>query len=282
VGLLSALLTKSDLVFSDAFNHASIVDGIRLSGAKKIIYPHLNTETLSTQLRAHSRESGLRVIVTESLFSMDGDIAPLKTLATLAKKHHALLIVDEAHATGIFGAGLIQVLNLSSEVFATIHTGGKALGAAGAWVAGSKNLRDYLIQFSRAFIYSTAMIPAQALLLQLATEHWTCVGRARASTLFEKIEFLNAELKQLRAIADINIPMMKTPIIPIILGDADRTMKIAASLQDQGFDVRGIRPPTVPERTSRLRIILHDQNTKEEISGLIKALFFAFRNEVHE
>ena len=156
VGLLSALLSEKDIVFSDRLNHASIIDGIRLSRARKIVFPHNDLNALERGLEAAENQGGLRVIVTESLFSMEGDFSPLRALALLARKQGACLVVDESHATGLYGdfeknrgGGRVQMLGLGAEVLATVHTGGKALGVGGAWVCGSRLLRDYLINFSR-------------------------------------------------------------------------------------------------------------------------------------
>ncbi|MEW6055350.1 MAG: 8-amino-7-oxononanoate synthase [Bdellovibrionota bacterium] len=274
LGLLSALLRAEDTVFSDELNHASIVDGIKLSRAKKVVYPHHNLTALREALIAQGNTGGIRLIVTESVFSMDGDIAPLRSLADLAEEYDAILIVDEAHATGLFDAGIVKHQGLSERVFATVHTGGKVLGASGAWVAGSTQLRDYLIQFSRPFIYSTAPFPAQALLLKLAVEHWRDVGRKRSKTLFEKVRFFRNELGP-----SVEVPSTESPILPILIGNTERALKVTDHLQKSGFDIRAIRPPTVPPGGDRLRVILHWQNSEAEILALAQSLKFVLEKE---
>ena len=272
VGLLSALLRPGDTVFSDQNNHASIIDGIRLSGAEKEIYRHGDLEHLSELLKdSHQNSNHLKVIVTESLFGMDGDIAPLAELADLAEKSGALLIVDEAHATGLWGtfeahrgAGLVQAMGLSKKVFATIHPAGKALGVGGAWVCGSSLLKDYLINFCRAFIFSTAPSPWLALLLKNSVEYWKQVGQERAIRVLAR----SADLSKKWGLDG----GVKGPILPVILGSNERAIRVARNLQAKGLDVRAIRPPTVPQGTARLRVTLHWRNSDEEIKILTQAV----------
>lgn len=270
VALLSALLRPTDIVFSDALNHASLIDGIRLSGARKEIYRHADVshlrDLLSTSLKASSSSESLRIILTESLFGMDGDLAPLQELADLAEEFDALLIVDEAHATGLWGqlqennpkgggpkgGGIIQALGLSNRVFATIHPAGKAMGVSGAWVCGDAQLKDYLINFSRGFIFSTAPSPFIFLLLKSAVEYWKEVGPLRAQAVLERARYFN----------------QPGPIVPILLGDNHRAMEAALHLQAMRYDVRAIRPPTVPTGTARLRITLHWHHPWDELEGL--------------
>ncbi len=280
IGLLTALLKPGDTVYSDALNHASIIDGVRLSGVRKRIYPHGhgNTAALRAMLAEDRFEPGLKLIVTESLFSMDGDIAPLQQLAALAQECRASLIVDEAHATGLFGdlaagrgGGLVQQLGLREKVFVTIHTGGKALGAGGAWIAGDGQLKEYLVNFSRPFIFSTAPIPALARLLQLAVEYWREAGPARAAGVLGKAAELHRQLRAAN-LPQVALPDIAGPIIPVILGDNERTLRIASALQTAGFDARAIRPPTVPEDTARLRLTVTWPLSALEIERFIGAL----------
>ncbi len=279
VGFLSALLTESDTVFSDQYNHASLVDGIRLSRAKKIIYPHLDLSFLRASLEKCKQTSGLKVIVTESLFSMDGDFAPLEALANLAQEFSALLIVDEAHATGLWGnfeqkkgSGLVQRLGLSSKVFATIHTGGKSLGVGGAWICGDALLKEYLVNFSRSFIYSTAMVPVVAHVLAESVKFWQEVGMGRAQEVHQKAQWLHQELKERGLISQKTV----SPILSVILGSNERALQAATRLQECGFDVRAIRPPTVPVNTARLRVTvnwsLSDQNLQQFVNALQEAV----------
>lgn len=261
LGLLSALLHEDDLVFSDAFNHASIIDGIRLSKAQKIIFAHQNYDFLEQQLKTHQSNKNLKVIVTESLFSMEGTQADLKKLATLAQQFNALLIVDEAHSTGLWGKSLVATLGLTDQVFATIHTAGKSLGASGAWVAGSHTLRQYLIHFARSFIFSTAPLPALPLLLQEVIKFYEMVGAQRATTVLQRAQ-------QLRHLMPDSIAKNDSPIISLVVGENQRALKISQFLQHKDWDVRAIRPPTVPANTARLRITVKWVNSEQQLFNL--------------
>jgi 8-amino-7-oxononanoate synthase len=276
MGLLSAVLGPQDLVYSDQYNHASLIDGIRLSGAQKQIYPHFNVPALRGLLQASAKTSGLKFIVTESLFGMDGDIAPLRELVELAEEFSALVIVDEAHATGLWGdfemnlgGGLVQAMGLSDRVFATIHPGGKAMGMGGGWVCGDAKLKDYLINCSRAFIFSTAPMPLMAIGLSAAVNHWQSVGRERAQKVLAQAKFLQKVLREENGLALGNI---QGAIVPVILGENARTLEVAEGLQERGFDVRAIRPPTVPHGTARLRVTINSLHSVENILHLCRAL----------
>ncbi len=261
VGLFSGLLRETDTIFSDTLNHASIIDGIRLSKAKRIIYPHLGYDFLEAELQKTKDCSGLRVIVTESLFSMEGTVANLPHLVALAEKYDALLIVDEAHSTGLWGNCLVAHLGLTDRVFATVHTAGKTLGAAGAWVAGSKVLRDYLIHFARSFIYSTAPLPLSAHLLQAALGFYQQVGAERA----EKVRTRARWFRELIGIPGNGTLFDESPIISIPVGDSAQALQISHQLQALGWDVRAIRPPTVPEGTARLRLTVKWSNDEAQL-----------------
>src|SRR5262249_30915925 len=171
LGLLTSLVSKEDLVFSDELNHVSIIDGIRLSGARKAIYPHGDLNVLEAQLRSHAGDSGRKIVVTESVFSMDGDIADIAAIVGLAARYGAWVIVDEAHATAVHGPGgrgIVAGAGLSDRVLAILHTCGKALASAGAFVCGSAILKEHLINHARTFIFSTAMPPYMATQIQAA------------------------------------------------------------------------------------------------------------------
>ncbi len=287
VGLLSSLLRPEDVIFSDQFNHASIIDGIRLSGARKKIYPHLDAQALRSLLELDALYSGknenhqkyLKIIVTESLFSMDGDLAPLNSYVELAEEFSALLIVDEAHATGLWGSqsredrqggGWVQSLGLSQRVFATVHPAGKALGVGGAWVSGSAELKEYLVNFSRSFIYSTAPIPLLAILLQTAIYYWKQVGHERAKIVLERSQYLQNALSQ-EVGQRVCIPRVPGLIVPVLIGGNSESLALAQRLQELGFDVRAIRPPTVPEGSARLRLTVHWNQSKEDLDRLVDA-----------
>jgi 8-amino-7-oxononanoate synthase len=249
VGLLQALVGAEDVVLSDERNHASLIDGLRLTKARRIIYPHLDLNAVDSALRL--RRSGRAFVITESVFSMDGDLAPLAELADLAETHGALLIVDEAHATGLYGnggSGRVEALRLRDRVLATVHTGGKALGSGGAWVAGPAFVRDLLINRARAFIFSTAPLPALAAALEaaldiLAAEGWRCAEVHRKAALLRE------------SLAAVQVATTgAAPIVPVIVGDNAAAMALESGLREAGFDSRAVRPPTVPVGTARLRV----------------------------
>jgi 8-amino-7-oxononanoate synthase len=251
VGLLSTLLGPGDLVLSDERNHASLIDGIRLAGARKIVYPHQDLNALEGALGA-ARASGRRVVVTESLFSMDGDLTPLAPLVALAESRGALVIVDEAHATGLYGArgsGRVEELGLGSRVLATVHAGGKALGCAGAWVAGPSVLRDALVNRARSFVFSTAPLPVLTAALEGALD---VVGHepGRRQETHRKAALLRGALRE----AGADVGRSDSPIVPVLLGENERALAFQEGLARAGFDVRAIRFPTVPKGTARLRV----------------------------
>lgn len=249
LGLLGTFIERNDLVFSDEHNHASIIDGIRLSRAKRIKFPHCDVSRLAQMLR-EAPTGTQKFLVTESLFSMDGDFAPLAEYAELCKETSTTLIVDEAHAVGIYGArgsGYIEQTGTDDAVFLSVNTAGKALGVAGAFVAGPEWAIDYLIQRARPFIFSTAPPPpvAAALDASLAIIHDEPERRA---LLLKQSEFLRGLL---------GIKETNSQIIPVIFGENDRASNAADELQRQGFDVRAMRPPTVPVGTARLRVTVN-------------------------
>jgi 8-amino-7-oxononanoate synthase len=256
-GLLSTIIAPEDWVASDALNHASIIDGLRLCRAERCIYPHNDLNALETALKnaVRARPVGRELfVVTESLFSMEGDRAPLAQLVQLARRYGAQLIVDEAHATGCFGptgSGLVDALGLRDDVVATVHTGGKALGVCGAYVCGSQQLRELLINCCRHLIFTTALPPAVAgwWLEMLPAVQADEAGR---SILHENAARFRAILSS-RGISAVG----QDYLIPVQIGSDRQAAYAAALLQQQGFDIRAIRPPTVPVGTSRLRIAIH-------------------------
>lgn len=254
LGLLTALLGKSDLVFSDALNHASLIDGIRLSGAQKVIYGHLDLNALEAALRQHVHVRGRKVIVTESVFSMDGDWAPIGKLLSLAERYGAGLIVDEAHATGVHGPsgrGLVAATQAQDRVWAVVHTCGKALASVGALVCGSELLREHLVNHARTLIFSTAQPPYVARQIQAALRLALAMESERAA-LLERARRFAAGLR-----ADgWDTAGSTTQIVPIIIGDNAEALDASERLQREGFATRAIRPPTVPEGTARLRLSL--------------------------
>ncbi len=249
VGLLQALPGVDDVILSDERNHASLIDGMRLSRARRIVYSHLDMHALERALRAPRR--GRALIVTESVFSMDGDVAPLADLVELAEAHDALVIVDEAHATGLYGAGgagRVEELGLRERVLATIHTGGKSLGSAGAWVAGSAVVREILLNRARTFVFTTAPMPVLAAALDAGLDVLRDEPERRA-----EVHRKAALLRQALAAEGVRIGGV-APILPIVVGGNEAAVALQDELQAAGFDVRAIRPPTVPEGTARLRV----------------------------
>lgn len=274
IGALTAFLEAGDVCFSDEFNHASIIDGIRLSKARRVIYKHCDAAEIAGLLR-ETETSGQKFLVTESLFSMDGDIAPLREYAKICRETDTNLIVDEAHAVGVFGAsgsGLIEAFGIEAEVFLSINTAGKALGAAGAFVAGDRAAIEYLINKARSFIFSTAPPPAIAAVLQTSIEI-ARKEKARRAKLLNLSEFFRELLNE----NGINVSLENSQIVPVLIGDSKRAVEIAEELQTKGFDVRAIRPPTVPENTARLRVSLNVDLTEEILREFVNHLTIAIR-----
>ena len=252
--LFSTLPQRGDLIVADELIHASVHDGIRLSKAATVFARHNDVQSFADLITAWRMEGGKgRIwIAVETLYSMDGDTAPLSDLATLAARHEAMLILDEAHGTGVFGPGgrgLSAGLDGLHNVV-TLHTCGKAMGVEGALICGPQIIIDYLINRARAFIFSTAPSPLMAVAVSAALDR------------IEQADDLRARLKTLRVdaaesiCAPLGLPQPRSQIIPVLLGEDRRAMAAAAALQEAGFDIRGIRPPTVPPRTRRLRISL--------------------------
>jgi 8-amino-7-oxononanoate synthase len=266
VGLLSSLLKPGDTVFSDALNHASLIDGMRLSGAHKVIYPHGDMQFLESALRERMGNAGAKLIVTESVFSMEGDVAPLETLVRLARKYDAELVIDEAHATGVCGPegrGVAAELGFEREILAIVHTCGKALASAGAFVCCGSELRNYLVNRARTFIFSTAMPPYIAGQIRAAL----AIARS-ADDRRTHLRQLATALREKLSAAGIGTAPSTTHIIPVFLGGNEAALHVAAELQASGFAVKAIRPPTVPAGTARVRISLTSRITMEEIDRL--------------
>ena len=276
VGLLSALLRPEDVVFSDSANHASLIDGIRLAKCRRVIFPHLDLNFLESELGHIANVDGARVIVVESVFSMEGDRAPLAELVALAERYGAELIVDEAHAIGVRGpqgSGHVAEAGLSARVLATVHTCGKALASAGAFVCGSHNLRRFLINRARTFVYNTGLPPYFASQVSAGMSLAKEAGGERAR-LFELGSFLRNELRR----HGFDTARSDSQIVPVILGPNDAAVNFAAYLTIRGFGVRAIRPPTVPSGSARLRLSLTAKHSKEILADLVAAMIQA-RNE---
>ncbi len=266
LGILSSLLRPGDFLFSDAFNHASLIDGARLSRAEVRVFRHNNLNHLETLLGA-SPVKTRKLIVTEGVFSMEGDLGRLPELSALAKRYGAWLMVDDAHGTGVLGEqgrGTAEHFGVVPEI--QMGTLGKALGGFGAYVCGSKTLVDHLLNSARTFVYTTAPPPAAAAAARRALE--IVEGEPeRREKLRENAHFLRSGLQNL----GFEIPKGATPIIPIMTGEAERTMALSKKLLELGVFVRGIRPPTVPEGRGRLRVTVMATHQRSHLEQALDA-----------
>ncbi|MCE1227701.1 MAG: 8-amino-7-oxononanoate synthase [Geobacteraceae bacterium] len=270
-GIIAALAGRGDIIFSDRLNHASIIDGALLSGSRLIRYPHNDTLALARLLEQHQGD-GLRLIVTDGVFSMDGDIAPLQEIADLAEQHTALLMVDDAHAGGVLGQqgrGSVDFCGVAGRVAIQMGTFGKALGSFGAYAACSRLVRDYLINRSRSLIFSTSLPPtvlaASAAAVDLVQ---TEEGQQLRQRLADNSNLLRSLLQQ----AGYKVPDGSTPIVPILIGDAATTTRFSTRLLEEGIFVQGIRPPTVPKGTSRLRCTVMASHSPDQIQQAAAAI----------
>jgi 8-amino-7-oxononanoate synthase len=272
IGLLTSVLRTSDVVFSDELNHASLIDGIRLSGANKVIYPHLDLNALEDALRTHSsaHRSYRRFVVTESVFSMDGDVAPLREIGALCEQFGAGLIVDEAHATGVHGPsgrGISVKAGLAGDLVGITHTCGKALASAGAFVCGSAALREHLINHARTFIFSTAMPPYMAGQIRAAL-------RIAKNMDVERASLMACSRRLAAALRDqgYDTANSSSQIVPVVVGGNEEALAAAQNLQAEGFAVRAIRPPTVKEGRARLRLSITCAVAEGELERLENCL----------
>lgn len=269
LGLARALAGRNGAVYGDQLNHASLIDGGRLSGAALHRYPHADVAALERQLSAQA--SGIALVLTDGVFSMDGDFAPLPALATACSKYGAFLAVDDAHGLGVIGdsgRGSLDHFGLTpAQVPALVGTFGKAFGTFGAFIAGSEELVEMLIQRARTYIYTTALPPAVA----AATRAALAVSIAEPWRR-ERVLALTRSFHEQATAAGIPLGTSASPIQPILLGSADSAMRASNALLERGFFVAAIRPPTVPADTSRLRITLSAAHSDENVEGLIAAL----------
>jgi len=268
-GTLSAIAGIGDCIIMDEYNHASLWEGAKLSKARIFAYKHKNIEVLEKILK-RSKTYKTKFIVTDSVFSMDGDLAPLKEIFKLAKTYNATVVVDEAHAIGVFGksgAGLCEALNIKEKNTLYFGTLSKALGSQGGFVCGSKKLIEFIINRCRAFIYSTALAPAcaGAALKAIAL---TIEAKNQRNDLLTKAQYLRTQLKKL-GFDTIN---SESQIIPVLIGTSIQTLAFSKKLYENGIFAPAIRPPTVPDGTARVRISLNTSNTNEDIEKLIEAI----------
>lgn len=259
LAVLSTVAQAGDVIYSDALNHASLIDGCRLSKAQVRVYPHGNMEALATLL-AENHSEGKRILLSDSLFSMDGDAAPLDDLARLAAQYDALLILDEAHALGVFGqgGGLAVAHGIQPDI--TLGTLSKALGSGGGFVACSQALRDWLINRARPFIYSTGLSPANAAAALAATKI-IAADPSLGATLLQRAEIFHQQL----GASGLALPPFHSQIVPVLLGENETALEVAARMTEAGIYAPAIRPPTVPEGTARLRLSVTLGHTEEEL-----------------
>jgi len=266
LGIITALVGRGDVILSDRLNHASIIDAAILSRATVKRYLHRNMDTLERLLVEH-RQSRRRLIVTDGLFSMDGDLAPMKEIVKLAKRYDAIVMVDDAHATGTLGErgrGSLEHHAIKSDEIIQMGTLGKAIGSFGGFVAGGTKLIDYLINRARPFVFTTALPPsvcaASTAALEVITEEPELVA-----TLQERAAFMNNALKS----AGLDTMTSESQIIPLLIGDQERAVTASKGLLKEGLYVQAIRPPTVPEGTSRLRLTVMAGHTIEELDRAV-------------
>lgn len=269
LGTIAALAGSDDVIFCDRMNHACLVDGCRLSGAKLRVYRHAELDRLATELQK-ATEFQRKWIVTDSVFSMEGDIAPLVELCDLAEAHGASVILDEAHAFGLLGdrgRGAAELLNVESHIAVRIGTLSKAIGALGGFVVGSRELTDWLWNRARTQMFSTAL-PVPLCAAALAALEIVTTEPDRQ----QRVVLLAEELRSRLRDAGFNVPAGLGPIVPVILGSPEWTLDAAEHLANVGYLVAAIRPPTVPQGTSRLRMTVSAACTEADLTGLVKAL----------
>ncbi len=269
-GLLGSMAGKGDTILYDFLSHASLRDGIRLSAAASFPFLHNDLNDLERRLQTSAGSPGEVFVVTESVFSMDGDMAPLILMAALCERFNVHLVVDEAHATGVTGQrgeGLVQSLSLEASCFARVHTFGKAVGCHGAVVLGSRLLRDFLINFSRPFIYTTALPESSLHCIESAYQLFPGMHKERAKLAQLIAVFGNAVLPYEKLSSE-------TAIQGVIVPGNEAVKKLAFRLRENGLDVRPILYPTVPKGRERLRIVLHSFNTEAEMERLIEKITY--------
>ncbi len=258
LGLFSSILTRESVVLYDELSHASIRDGIKLSDAKSYKFKHNDLSDL--ELKLQKFKDVTIYIVTESVFSMDGDTPDLKKMSDLSEKYDAYLIVDEAHAFGVFGLGLVQELGLQDKIFARVITFGKALGCHGAVILGATELKEYLINFCRPFIYTTGMPPHQLMTIYVSYQKLMCC---------EEREKLRKNIRYFKSLTqNMNFIFSDSPIQSLLIRDSVEAKKLASELCSKKFDVKAILSPTVPKGTERIRFCIHTYNTFEEIEKI--------------
>lgn len=276
VGVMSALAEPEDVIFSDELNHASIIDGCRLSRARIVVYRHGDVRHLADCLQ-NTPCHGKRLIVTDGVFSMDGDIAPLPDIVQLARRYEAIVAVDDAHATGVIGPGgrgTAAYYHLENQIPVQIGTLSKALGSEGGFVAGSQELIEYLINRARSFIFSTALAPATVAAAAEAL-HQLSIQPDLVAKLQDNAAFVRSGLRS----AGVTIAAGQTPIIPVMVGAAEAALRLSEELKNGGLLLSAIRPPTVPDGSSRLRLALSAAHEKTELGQAIEKIAAAVNRQ---
>ena len=269
VGLISSITTEKDIIFSDQYNHASIIDGVRLSKAKKVIYKHCDTEDLRQKIKENKVEGNI-FVVTDGIFSMEGDIAPVDEIYEIVKEIDGILIIDDAHSTGILGKGKGTLFHFNlkpDERIIQVGTLSKAVGSYGAFICGTKLLIEFLVNKMRTGIFSTALSPVQNF---ISLENLKILKKEnfRRDYVLNSAEFVYTELKKI----GYEINFYGTPILSLILGEEKKVLNFRDKLLEEGIFIQGIRPPTVPEGKSRLRITMSYTHTEKDIILLLNSL----------
>lgn len=279
LGFFGTVPQRGDIILYDELIHASIRDGIQLSNARAHKFRHNDLEGLNKMLNRVQRDNSVVYVVTESVFSMDGDAPDLVAMVEICKKHNAFFVVDEAHAVGVFGGGLVQKNNLQDAVFARIVTFGKAMGCHGAAILGSTELKEYLVNFARSFIYTTALSPHSLATIRFAynallsvssrdtDKNLHCIENAQ-KMLQANIQYFQKEVKRL----DLDFINSESAIHCCIISGNQKVKEISRQLQQNGFDVKAVLSPTVPSGKERLRFCLHSYNTQQDITSVLELL----------
>ena len=280
-GTVGSILGKEDFILSDELNHASIIDGARLSRAKIKVFRHKDVAHCEELLKEIQNEPGVKLIITDGVFSMDGDIGPVDQLAALAEKYGAIMMVDDAHASGVLGRngrGSVDHFNVHGKVDVQVGTLSKAIGALGGYVCGSRDLIDFLYHRARPFLFSTSHPPSVAA---------TCIAAfdilqnepERIQRLWDNTTYFKQQLEHSGFdIGGRTTPASETPIIPIILGDGRKTMDFSRALFEHGLMATGIAFPTVPEGKARVRIIMTSEHTRQQLDQALEILTTTARN----
>ncbi len=269
LGFIQAITEENDVIFSDELNHASIIDGIRISKAKKVIYKHCNIEDLEEKLSKYNTD-GKKIIITDGVFSMEGDIAPIDKIVDLAKKYNCVVVIDDAHGTGITGEGR-GTLNhfgvLPDKNIVQIGTLSKAIGSYGAFICGSRLVIDYLVNTMRSLIFTTALSPLQNF---VSLENFKILQNEpnRREEVLKKSKYLVDQLRNL----GLDVNFHQTPIISLVVGTEYKALNLRNKLYEKNIFIQAIRPPTVPENTSRLRITINYNHSYDDIDKLINLL----------